>query len=244
MSAVVAQHQTAIDPLRDHTFGAPSSWTVDRQPGSVHLASLELGQYGYEFDSATVVARGLQPAKSQVMAQQKAAEFFLVSNWPADLRASDPIAQYLRECFPRGAVGDAVPLSETALRATLEACFFASTSISTGRAIAQQMIQGLERSYEFRRRSEVVEFLQEHPHLIELLGQAPRVLAEAFADAPLVLELLSDPELEDERALLLGIQVDMDPLGALDALSTVEDEWWLAQSPATDGKLNIDVEFV
>jgi len=177
-------------------------------------------------------------------AQQDLEEFSLVTDWPADLSPGGPITGSLRACFGQDAASNITPLSGMIADALLKACLRGPTSISAEQAVARQVIQTLESGYQFRRRSEVVAFLQEHLHLTELLRQAPRHIAAAFGDAPLVLEVHYDPELEDETTLLLGIQVDMDPLQALDTLAQVEDDWWLDLSPAADGRLSIDVEFV
>jgi len=44
--------------------------------------------------------------------------------------------------------------------------------------------------------------------------------------------------------LVASIATDLEPLEAIGRLDRLDDDWWLAVLPSTEGKLILDLEFV
>ena len=102
----------------------------------------------------------------------------------------------------------------------------------------------LRRRYVFRHPDEVIAYLREYPHLVPvLLDAADRITRYFGPDAPLVLEVFTDPESEpEERELFALVQTPLGADAALANLYQLQDEWWLAAAPDGPGVLVIGVE--
>ena len=104
-------------------------------------------------------------------------------------------------------------------------------------------LAGLEHSYTFKERAEVLRFLDEYPFLVPLLLEAPPKIEDHFPESPLFLTVLADPEVGDDAQLVLSIGVDFPPDQALLRLQQLDIEWWLDSVSQTEGRLCIDVEY-
>lgn len=101
----------------------------------------------------------------------------------------------------------------------------------------------VEQLYIFRRRNEVISFLWAHLFLVPLLLEAHGKIAECFGPAPeVVLEVVTDPEVENDRELFALVRTNLSPSEALYRLDRLDQEWWLEASLQARCLLNIDVE--
>lgn len=106
-------------------------------------------------------------------------------------------------------------------------------------------VQVLEQLYVFRKRMEVLRFLDVHPFLVPLLLEAYTKIGKYFGPYPQVfLEVISDPEATDDRQLFAFIGTRLSPDEALDGLERFDEEWWLDTLDEAQGELCIDVEFL
>lgn len=106
-------------------------------------------------------------------------------------------------------------------------------------------VQMLEELYVFRRRMEVLRFLDVHPFLVPLLLEAYAKIGRYFEPYHEVfLEVISDPEATNDRQLFAFIGTRLSPDQALDSLERFDEEWWLDVLDQAQGKLCIDVEFL
>jgi hypothetical protein len=104
--------------------------------------------------------------------------------------------------------------------------------------------EALEKFYNFRRPVEVKGFLAAHPFLVPLLVEAYGKIAAYFEPQPeVVLEVVTDPEADDDRRLFVFIQTSLLPEEALDRLDRLDDDWWLDAGDRGEGKLCLHVEF-
>jgi hypothetical protein len=104
----------------------------------------------------------------------------------------------------------------------------------------------LEQHYTFRRRNQVIKFLETHPFLAPLILEAYERILAYFGPSvkTTVLEVVSDPEAEGYDELFILIQTNLTPDEALARLRRLDQEWWLDASVGTQCLLNIDVEYV
>lgn len=119
---------------------------------------------------------------------------------------------------------------------------------AAGPALAPDPTEPLTRlaqHYTFRRPAEVTAFLHEHPNLSAVLFEALAVIPRYFGDdAPLFLEVFTDPEAEPAtRELFVIVQTTVEPDEALARLDRLDEEWWLDASPDGSGILVISIEF-
>lgn len=106
-------------------------------------------------------------------------------------------------------------------------------------------VQMLEELYVFRKRMEVLRFLDVHPFLVLLLLEAYTKIGKHFGPYPQVfLEVVSDPEATDDRKLFAFIGTRLSPDEALDSLERFDEEWWLGTLDEAQGELCIDIEFL
>jgi hypothetical protein len=61
------------------------------------------------------------------------------------------------------------------------------------KSLATLDIESLENLYNFRQKTQVLEFLEKHPFLIPLLLEAHPHIRQHFPDSPLFLEYVPDP---------------------------------------------------
>ena len=111
--------------------------------------------------------------------------------------------------------------------------------------MADQALDQLSARYAFRRPEEVADYLRRYPHLAPLLLEAAEVIPRYFgADAPLVLEVFTDPEGEaDDRELFAIVQTTLGVDEANERFDRLLEDWWLDRSPDGPGVLVIDMEF-
>lgn len=101
----------------------------------------------------------------------------------------------------------------------------------------------LQRQYQLRNSDEVFQFLQENPHLIELLLEAYSKIGHHFPGSPIFLEVAFDPEVGDRGELVASIATKLKPKEAIEKLNQFDDDWWLDASDVSGGKLSIGLEF-
>jgi len=109
--------------------------------------------------------------------------------------------------------------------------------------IAQSEVKVLEQLYIFKRRTEVLRFLDRNPFLAPLLLEASEKATHFFPASQLSLEVISDFEMDDSSQLLASITTHLPVDTALDKLNEFDANWWLEVAGQASGKLCIDVEF-
>ena len=99
--------------------------------------------------------------------------------------------------------------------------------------------------YAVRRPDEVAAYLRDHPNLVPLLVEAADVIPRYFGpDAPLVLELVTDPEDDAPVPELFAlVRTTLDRIDALDRLDRLDADWWTDASPDGPGVLVVSTEF-
>jgi hypothetical protein len=127
-------------------------------------------------------------------------------------------------------LGGASALWETPVGASLLANLEASLHVIRG-------------NYVLRDGNRVIGFLRNHLELVDLALDAYVRLKLAFGrTAPIVLELIEDPESGFEELVAL-VQTELGPEDALKALDWLDAHWWLRTMPQANGLFGIDVEF-
>jgi len=109
--------------------------------------------------------------------------------------------------------------------------------------IAQTEVKVLEELYIFRRRTEVLRFLDRNPFLAPLLLEAAEKTTHFFPASQLSLEVISDFEMDDSSQLLASITTRLAVDAALERLDEFDADWWLEVAGQANGKLCIDLEF-
>ncbi|HID61453.1 MAG TPA: hypothetical protein EYP49_01715 [Anaerolineae bacterium] len=109
--------------------------------------------------------------------------------------------------------------------------------------VQRAVLQLLERLYTFRRRVEVLGFLEKYPFLAPLLLEAYDRIRIYFPDSPLFLEVVTEPEANDDYQLVVSVAIVLDPDEALESLEQFDEDWWLDALDRAQGMLCIDVEF-
>lgn len=107
------------------------------------------------------------------------------------------------------------------------------------------LIEPLSRLYEFRESGAVAAFLDEHPFLLELLTEARERIREHFGqDSTVSLEVLADPEAQENRELVAYVQTRLAPNDAWECLRCLDQSWWLGACSRARGLLTIHVEYI
>jgi len=110
---------------------------------------------------------------------------------------------------------------------------------------SRQEIERLQEIYSFRRKEEVAGFLENHPYLVPLLLEAYPQIERHFSGHPVVfLEVITDPEADDDRELYAFIGTRLPPEGALDKLDKFDKDWWLRALEKAKGNLCIHVKYL
>jgi len=105
-------------------------------------------------------------------------------------------------------------------------------------------LQSLGQLYTFRRPKEVSQFLDTHPFLVPLLVEAYDKIAQYFGLSPeVILEVVTDPEAENDRELFALIRTNLPPDEALVRLDRLDKGWWLEASHRSQGNLCIHLGF-
>jgi hypothetical protein len=109
----------------------------------------------------------------------------------------------------------------------------------------EAQLHQLEEIYSRRQLAAVRRFLRTHPQLVDILLEAYVYLQRHFGPDPqVVLEVVSDPEVEDWDELFAYILTSLPADQTLAQLDRFDQEWFLDQLDRTQGLLNFDVEFV
>ncbi|MDP3047381.1 MAG: hypothetical protein Q8O07_07890 [Chloroflexota bacterium] len=112
-------------------------------------------------------------------------------------------------------------------------------------ADASGSVRWLERIFTFVRPQEVQAFLSANSHLIQLLFEARRQVSRYFGqDAPVFLEVVSDPESANDKQLFALVGTSLSPQEALGTLDRLDQDWWLDVSDQSHGNLVVDVKFL
>jgi hypothetical protein len=100
----------------------------------------------------------------------------------------------------------------------------------------------LEEMYSFCDAAAVRDFLQTHPHLIEVILEAYPYLVKHFGPNPQVmLEVVRDPEAERLEQLFAYILTSLDADEALARLDRLDEEWFLDQSDRVGDLFNFNL---
>ncbi len=91
--------------------------------------------------------------------------------------------------------------------------------------------------------SSVSSFLQAHQELISLLNEAYKELRKYFSSEDLKLELVTDPEIAEDR-LFVYIFTSLSVTDALRKLDEFDEQWWLEQLDRANSLLNFNLRFV
>lgn len=83
-------------------------------------------------------------------------------------------------------------------------------------------------------------FLAESEEARQVLTSIEEKIVRYFGEKPLMLELVHDPELEED-GLLLSVMVESDFDSACETLRRFEDEWWFDQTGETQRLFSVDV---
>lgn len=135
------------------------------------------------------------------------------------------------------------PVSESSIALEETKPWQEEIEVSTVRSLELQ-VSWVKQFYAFRRSQEVSRFLQAHPFLVPLLLEAYGEIDQYFGPSPdVVLEVITDPESENDRELFALVQTELSPDDALHRLDRFDQEWWLDASPQACCLLNIDVEY-
>jgi len=104
-------------------------------------------------------------------------------------------------------------------------------------------VQLLEQLYDFRKPTEVSQFLEGNLFLIPLLREAYIHIRKYFQSSKLFLEIVADPEAIDEKQLVLFIVASHNPDEASESLNKLDKDWWLEAMERSQDKLCITLEF-
>jgi len=110
--------------------------------------------------------------------------------------------------------------------------------------LSQNMTRALERFYSIRSAAAVRRFLHSYPELLEVLLEAHIHLRRCFgSDLQVILEVVSDPEVEGLEELFAYIHTRLPVAEAMAQLDKLDEEWFLDQLDRVDGHLNFNLEF-
>jgi hypothetical protein len=106
-------------------------------------------------------------------------------------------------------------------------------------------MRSLERIFTFVRPQEVRGYLSVNSSLIPLLLATLEQISRYFGqDAPVFLEVISDPESAGDKQLFVLAGTSLSSQEAFDALNRLDQEWWLGVSAQAHGHLVVDVTFL
>ncbi|MBW4657084.1 MAG: hypothetical protein KME15_00265 [Drouetiella hepatica Uher 2000/2452] len=119
------------------------------------------------------------------------------------------------------------------------------TLSSASYSISPEQAEQLEQIYNFKRSSEIWQFLQENAFVIPLLLEAPTYVYRQFPDAAMFLEVLVHPQgsASDDDEMVIHVTTQLEADDALDRLWELDRDWWLKASETVAGRLIIDIDF-
>jgi hypothetical protein len=106
-------------------------------------------------------------------------------------------------------------------------------------------LEWLRDFYTFTDSNEIAEFLEYHPECIKVLREAIPHLERYFGAFPqVILEIVSDPEIENFVQLIANIKTPLEVEQALSQLRKFDRAWFLGQPYRVRAILNFNLEFV
>jgi hypothetical protein len=102
----------------------------------------------------------------------------------------------------------------------------------------------LERLYIFREKAEILPFLETKKFLLPLLEEAYITIRSYFPTSDLFLEVIIDPEIANERQLVVFIAIRKNAEEASEALDKLDEDWWMDNMDRAQGSLCITLEFI
>jgi len=191
-----------------------------------------------------IYAANLQSVPGPAKYQQVPFSLPRQMEWAGRARAVSPdivLFQDLVPTLPLLAFGSE---SSTVLPAFPEAIKpWQDPGVSTVRSFELQ-VSCIKQIYDLRRPPEVTDFLQAHSFLVPLLLEAREKITQYFGESSQVLlELISDPEVQGSVELFGYIVTNLSSEDAGNRLRQFDQEWFLVQVSRTKGLLNFDIDF-
>jgi hypothetical protein len=115
-----------------------------------------------------------------------------------------------------------------------------STALYNHSRTAGQEILG---KFEVIESAKVLDFIENHKFLNELLLQAEKEIKVYFPDSKLFLEVKSDVENREDTKLVLSICPDYSPKEAHSKLKQLRKAWWFDASDSSNDKLAINLRY-
>jgi hypothetical protein len=97
--------------------------------------------------------------------------------------------------------------------------------------------------YVFKQPDEVSDFLQRHPFLLPLVNQAYDEIHQRFPSSPVTLEVVVDPEDDEDVQLVATVLTSYSPLEVFTKLQELDAEWWLGVMDQAQGKFHITTRY-
>lgn len=108
------------------------------------------------------------------------------------------------------------------------------------KSILDNSIEGVT----FRNKDSITAFLDQYPEITTKLFEARENILKFFPNHSFALEVMADPENEDDPQLILYIQTTLSPDEAIERLDKFDDEWWLDVDIAIQEKVCLTVEYL
>ncbi len=102
----------------------------------------------------------------------------------------------------------------------------------------------LEQLYIFREKAEILRFLEEKQFLLSLLEDTYINISHYFPVSDLFLDVVIDPEIANERQLVIFIAIKDNAEEASEALDKFDEEWRMDNMNRAQGSLCITLEFI
>jgi hypothetical protein len=109
-------------------------------------------------------------------------------------------------------------------------------------AFYRPMITALESLYTIRDWKAIQRFVVEFPNVFPVLLEASTALAKHFGpDCQVTLEIVSDPETENQRELVAYVQTSLPVADALVCLDSFDRAWFLERLDGISGLFNVNL---
>ena len=103
--------------------------------------------------------------------------------------------------------------------------------------------QALGELYTWVRPPAIARFLEDHPTMAPLLIEAHEQIQRHFGPRTVTLDVVVDPEGDDEPRLVARVRTSLDPVQALGILDQFDSEWWLDASLRGGDRICITLEY-
>jgi hypothetical protein len=114
-----------------------------------------------------------------------------------------------------------------------------------GKTTAANRLSQVREFYTFSNGGEVVRFLEDHPECVTVLEEAIPYLEQYFGKvSQVVLEVVSDPDMENAIQLIANIQTALTAEAAVERLRELDKAWFLGQLDRVGGIFNFNLDFV